>query len=168
MAFIKNEFPFHVKNLSASLYKNYINQLNIFIIDPNGPEGIFNKYKYNNYEHAEINLLSTRPEYFIHFLNTKENLFSDYNKTSLYLIRSMNFKEIKYLFSIINDKPINLSKGSQKSHILSPLDFRLSFYLMAMSDFNYSTMSSSNNFNDLNKEKYLSWTNKPWKFKEDN
>jgi len=156
MAFIKTDFSFHIKNLSISLYKNYINQLNIFIINSNSPKGEFNVYKYCNNESAEINLLCMRPEYFIYFLNSQDNLFSDYNKTSLYLIRGGNFKEIKNLFSTINGKSINLSKGSQKSHIVSPLDFRLSFYLMAMSDFNYNIMSNLNNFNDLNKARYLS------------
>lgn len=46
--------------------------------------------------------------------------------------------------------------GSQKSHIISPLDIRLSAYLMALYNFNYkTTFISINTINILPKDRYL-------------
>lgn len=74
---------------------------------------------------------------FIKFLNSNKNNreFLDY-KHSIYVIRNSNFICIKKLFSIINNCNVNMGKGgSQKSHGLSPLDLRLSSYIMAMFNF---------------------------------
>lgn len=45
--------------------------------------------------------------------------------------------------------------GSQKAHVLSPLDIRLSAYLMAMYNFNFNSISDLIEFNDLSKDRYL-------------
>jgi hypothetical protein len=101
-----------------------------------------------------------RPEDFIIFLNMKNSGFLSYNKHSLYIIRESNYLGIKILFSTIDDCQINLGRGgSQKAHMLSPLDFRLSCYLMAMFNFNHKLISNLNTFNDINKDRYLSWLN---------
>jgi hypothetical protein len=71
-------------------------------------------------------------------------------------LRSKDFGEIKDLFSTICNKKVNLSKESQKSCILSPIDFRLSAYIMAICDNNYMQFSWVNNFNFLKKDRYLS------------
>jgi len=47
--------------------------------------------------------------------------------------------------------------GSQKAHVLSPLDMRLSSYVMAMFNFNYGLISKINAFNHLDKDRYLSY-----------
>jgi hypothetical protein len=46
--------------------------------------------------------------------------------------------------------------NGQKANILSPLDFRLSCYIIAMFDLNYKTISNLNGFNSLPKDIYLS------------
>lgn len=51
--------------------------------------------------------------------------------------------------------------GGQKAHILSPLDFRLSSYLLAMFNFNYLLFNKLNMFNDLSKDRYLSYKERP-------
>lgn len=48
-----------------------------------------------------------------------------------------------------------------KAHALSPLDFRLSCYLMAMFNFDYNLISSLNSFNIMSKDRYLSYMDKP-------
>lgn len=47
--------------------------------------------------------------------------------------------------------------------MLSPLDFRLSCYLMAMFNFNHELISYLNTFNDITKDRYLSYTERPSK-----
>ena len=77
-----------------------------------------------------------------------------FNKKSI--LRNGNFLDIKNLFDAVNNCQVNLGRGgSQKSHLLSPLDFILSAYLMAMFNFDYKLISSLNTFN-LSKERYLS------------
>jgi hypothetical protein len=117
-------------------------------------EAITNKGCYITY--TELNA-----ENFIKYLNTKSSNFLDHNKDNLYIIRKTNFLGIKNLFATINNCQVNLGRGgSQKAHILSPLDLRLSFYLLAMFDLNFKLISNLNTFNDLVKERYLSYTNK--------
>jgi hypothetical protein len=90
--------------------------------------------------------------------------FSEYNKTSLYILRDGNFLDIKNIFASINGYKTNIGRGgSQKSHILSPMDLRLSFYMMAMFESNYKLISYLNTFNEITKDRYLSYTNKYFK-----
>lgn len=63
---------------------------------------------------------------------------------------------MKYILSQIGDHGVNLGRGgSQLSHALSPLDLRLSSYLMAIHRFNYKDIKRNNMFNALPKSKYL-------------
>lgn len=88
-----------------------------------------------------------------------DSKFLENNKNYLYLLKDGNFLDMKALFSQIQDCKVNICKGnSQKSHSLSPLDFRLSSYLMALFSFNYKQISYLNAFSDIGKEKYLSWS----------
>jgi hypothetical protein len=57
-------------------------------------------------------------------------------------------------------KLIWVDGGGQKAHVLSPLDFRLSSYLMAMFNFNFKFINYLNTFNEISKDKYLSWKDK--------
>lgn len=66
--------------------------------------------------------------------------------------------DIKNLFVNINGNQNIVGRGGgQKAHILSPLDFRLSTYLMAMFNFDYKLIAYLNEFHDLNKARYLSY-----------
>jgi len=47
--------------------------------------------------------------------------------------------------------------------MLSHLDFRLSCYLMAIFNFDYYLISKLNTFNNISKNRYLSYTDKPTK-----
>ena len=85
----------------------------------------------------------------------------DYYKNSLFIVRGGNFIDIKNLFAVIENQTVNVGRGgSQKAHGLSPLDFRLSSYLMAMFNFNYKLISSLNSFNVMTKDRYLSYMDK--------
>jgi hypothetical protein len=78
--------------------------------------------------------------------------------------RDGNFLDIKNIFASINGYKTNIGRGgSQKAHILSPMDLRLSFYMMAMFQYNYKLISYLNTFNEISKDRYLSYTNKYFK-----
>jgi hypothetical protein len=109
-------------------------------------------------EHSFVNHVELSPECLINLILIDPN-FLETNKNYLYLIKGGNFLDIKALFSQIQGCKVNICKGnSQKSHNISPLDFRLSSYLMALFSFNYKQISSLNAFSDIGKEKYLSWS----------
>jgi hypothetical protein len=76
----------------------------------------------------------------------------------MYILRGGNFLDMKNIFSMVNGNQTNLGRGgSQKAHMLSPLDFRLSYYLMAMFKFNINLISYLNTFDEIGKDRYLSW-----------
>jgi hypothetical protein len=118
-----------------------------------------------------INYFDIGSDKFIKFINSNDN-FLEYNKNSLYILRNGNFLDIKNIFSIVSGHKVNIGIGrSQKSHILSPLDLRLSFYMMAMFAGNYRLLSYLNTFYDLSKDRYLSYTDnysKPYKYNTTN
>lgn len=106
---------------------------------------------------TKIHYLNMNHKTFMDFINIDDR-FLEYNKKSLYILRGGNFLDIKNIFSLIGGSKINVGRGgSQKAHILSPLDLRFSAYMMAM--FNYKLLSYLNTFHDLSKDRYLSYTN---------
>lgn len=79
----------------------------------------------------------------------------------MYILRNGGFIDVKKLFVNINGYQVNVGRGgAQKTHILSPLDFRLSSYLLAMFNCNYGKVAYLNAFNDLDKDRYLSYMEK--------
>jgi len=48
----------------------------------------------------------------------------------------------------------------QKAHMISPLDLRLTYHLMAMFKFDYKYITYLNTFNVVTKERYLTYTEK--------
>jgi hypothetical protein len=113
-----------------------------------------------------ISYTELKREQFITVLNSKAN-FLDYNRYSLYILRGGGFLDIKNIFANVNGYKTNLGRGgSQKAHILSPLDLRISSYLMAMFNFDYLLLSQLNAFNNLDKGKYLSYLDKTPKSKD--
>jgi len=79
-----------------------------------------------------------------------------HNKNTLYIFKEGNYSDIKGLFTIIQDTQVKLVRGSsQKSHMVSPIDFRLSSYLLILCKMNYKKFNSENSFNVLSKDKYL-------------
>jgi hypothetical protein len=85
----------------------------------------------------------------------EENLLT-YNRETLYILINGEYKAVKNTFTKINDCKVNIGRGdSQKANNISPLDFRLSCYLMAMFNFDYKYISYLNAFKDLSEDRYL-------------
>lgn len=102
-------------------------------------------------KYIEISVIS-----FIRLMEEKPSLFYVWNKHSLYILRDGSYRDMKYILSQVGEYGINLGRGgSQKAQLLSPLDFRLSSYLIAMYRADYKEISSSNMFNKLQKKNYL-------------
>ena len=100
-------------------------------------------------------------EDYVAYLNNPLCNFLEHNKYTLYILKEGNYIDIKNIFGKINGFDTNIGRGgSQKSHMLSSLDFRLSCYLMAMFGFNYKYISSLNTFNYISKERYLPYIDK--------
>lgn len=124
----------------------------------------------SNNESKDINIITSEKgskviytemtkEHFVRYLDhNNNNNFLAHNKQAMYILRNSNFLDIKNLFAIINDCQVNIGRGgSQRAHALSPLDLKLSCYLMAMFNFNHALLSYLNAFNDMSKDRYLSW-----------
>jgi hypothetical protein len=148
-----NELKYiNLDDISRVLSGMKIEQLNIFSI--NSQLESINTIKTN--KGSRVMYLDMNVEQFVKLLNYNGN-FSDYNKNSLYILRGGNYIDIKNLFTAIGGYPVNLGRGgSQKSHMLSPLDLRLSSYLMAMYNFDYELINNLNTFNYISKNRYLS------------
>lgn len=161
--FIVRDLKFiSLNDLNIILEHMRIEKLNIFSIG----NGLHKKLNTINFistddgtnKGSKINFIEMTEEHFITFLNEDNKNFLEYNKYSLYIIRNGNFLDIKKLFARINGFDVNLGRGGpQKAHLLSPLDFRLSAYLMAMFNFDYKLISYLNTFNDISKDRYLSY-----------
>jgi hypothetical protein len=142
--------------LSETLAAMHIKELNIFSID----DGIEKMTITRRNNGCFITYTEMDTKHFSTLLNYSKDKadFLDYNKYSLYIIRDGNFIDIKNLFTQINGYQVNIGRGgSQKSHVLSPLDFRLSLYIMAMFNFNCGMINKLNTFNSLEKDRYLSY-----------
>lgn len=105
---------------------------------------------------SKINYIDLGIKRFIKLLNNSDSNFMQYNKNCLYVLRNGDYKDIKKLLTKIEGNEVSIVRGgSQKSHITSPLELRLSCYLMALSNFNYKYITYLNLFNSLSKDRYL-------------
>ena len=127
---------------------------------------IYNDYVSNTSDAVSCNIGSQITYYdisadrFINLIKSKAD-FLEYNQHSLYIIRNGHFLDIKNMFASVSGYNVNIGRGgSQKAHILSPLDLRLSSYIMALFKNKYKLISYLNTFNELSKDRYLSYTNK--------
>ena len=158
---ILNELSYvFLDELSLTLKAMKIEKLDIFSIDKNLD---FNIKSTVSNKGSDINYIEINTEQFVKFINKEHNNFLDNNYYCLYIIRNGSFLDIKKLFKFINSCPVDMGRGgsrSQKSHMLSPLDLRLTTYLMAMFNFNYKLISSLNTFNYISKDRYLSFQDK--------
>lgn len=89
----------------------------------------------------EININS----FFKEFL-PNNNKFWEYNKDTLYILRNANSSDIKEETKLVRG-------SSQKSHVISPIDYRLSTYLMLFFNMNSKKFMKNNAF--LTKDRYL-------------
>lgn len=135
-----------------------INKLNIISINNECKPNTINIIRTN--EDSLIMYIEMDSDTFIRFINMDDH-FMEYNKNTLYILRKGDFLDIKNIFASINGYQCNVGRGgSQKAHILSPLDLRLSSYMMAMFIGNYRELHSLNTFNYLSKARYLSYMDK--------
>ena len=155
MIVIKELQRINLNNLSSILGNMGINKLDIYSI--HGQMDSKHTFIINTNKGCDVNYMDMRLDTFIGFLNYKNNIFQHYNKDSLYIVRGGNYIDIKNLFATIENTQVNLGRGgSQKAHMLSSIDFRLSCYLMAMFNFNTKLINNLNTFNYINKDRYLS------------
>nr|QJQ35516.1 hypothetical protein [Fusarium begoniae] len=90
------------------------------------------------------------------FLGSENINFWHYNKNTLYIIRDGNYSDVKELFTQIQDIKVKVVRGSsQKAHLVSPIDFRLSSYLLILFGMDYKKFNSQNAFNMVDKDRYL-------------
>lgn len=156
---IKESRCVNVSEISEVLGILKIEKLNIFFIDYNRDSDIIDYTLVN--KGSKVIYIEMKPEYFVKFINWETHKFLDYNKDSLYIVRGGNYLDIKNLFAKINGYDTNLGRGgSQRAHVLSPLDFKLSSYLMAIFKFDYKLINYLNAFHDIDKDRYLSWRDK--------
>lgn len=107
-------------------------------------------------EPSKINYLELSITELTKMLNKPNYNFMEYNKNTLYILRGGDYQCIKDLLTKIEDHNITIGRGgSQKSHIISPIDFRLSSYLMALFNFDFKCINYLNNFNKISKNRYL-------------
>lgn len=153
---IKETVDIKLQNLSEVLNYMGISYLRLFIIDDYKEVNI-NTIK----EPCEINHIELNTDEFVKYLNDPEIDFLEYNMNYLYIIRNGSYIDVKYLIQKINNHDVTVGRGgSQKQHIVSPLELRFTSYLMAMFNFNYKHIASLNTFNNLNKDRYLLYINK--------
>lgn len=159
MIVIKEQKYLSLDNLSKRLSFMGIEKLNIFSIVNKSDLPTYNFVSTN--KGCLVKYVEARSDIFIKFINQENNNFFDYNNHSLFILRGGGYIDIKNIFNTVNNQEVNLGRGgSQKAHMLSPLDFRLACYMMAMSGFNSKLINNLNTFNSLSKERYLSWTDK--------
>lgn len=151
---IKEDQEVELFELAKLLDLMNIDKLNIVTIYPNS---IFEKINLIQIkEPSVVRYLEVDINDYLSILNNPSSNFLEYNKYTLYIIKEGSYIDVKNIFTNINRFDVNIGRGgSQKSHMISPLDFRLSCYLMAMFKFNYKYISYLNTFNDISKERYL-------------
>lgn len=129
----------------------------LYIISINIDDSL--EYEIMELEHqSNVKYINVGLRFFVdNFLqNSEYHNFWQFNKNTLYILRGGSYSDIKELFTIIQDTKVSLVRGSsQKSHMVSPVDFRLSCYLLILCKMNYKKFHSKNSFNILGKERYL-------------
>jgi hypothetical protein len=155
MIIIKDNNYISLSGLNELLRFISLEKFNIFCINNELDNDTVNYVRVN--KGSDLRFVEMSLERFIVFLNSDKD-FWDYNKDSLYILRNGNFLGIKNLFTTINGSQYNVVRGSsQKAHALSPLDIRLSAYIMVMFNFNLKKISYLNYFNEMDKNRYLSY-----------
>jgi hypothetical protein len=108
-----------------------------------------------NYEKALVTYFEISEEEFFKNLMIQRG-FLYRNRTSLYILRDSNHFELKRMLKNIEGFNVNVVRGGgSKSHLISPIDFRLSMYIAAIFNLNFKRASYFNDFNFLSKSRYL-------------
>ena len=112
--------------------------------------------EYKVYNYNEPRVLS------IHVLGTKElqnmisgDLFNEINQTCLYILDDIKWYHMVKLF-IASKKGLTVSGGSTaKRHVVSRLENRFISYLLAIFDLDSNKLNTFNDFDAVNKTRYL-------------
>src|SRR6266487_3668799 len=151
---IKETMDINLNELSLTLYGMMIEKLHIYSINNDEMLKEFNVVQIK--EPSRVDYIEIGLENFTKHLCRPDISFMSYNKHSLYILRNGNYKDVKSIITNINGYNVSVGRGGgQKSHMISPLGFRLSCYLMALFNFDYKLINSLNSFNDIEKYRYL-------------
>ena len=151
---IKETMNINLNELSVILNGMMIDKLHIYSINNDEMLKEFNVVQIQ--EPSKVNYIEIGLENFTEHLCRPDISFRGYNKDALYVLRNGNYMDVKSIITNINGYNVSVGRGgSQKSHMISPLDFRLSCYLMALFNFDYKLINSLNSFNDIEKYRYL-------------
>jgi hypothetical protein len=155
---------FNLQDVSNALNAMKIYHLNIICID-----------KYNNGIVKELNIenptsityVEVGIDTFMEIIKDKEATnFLNFNKDTLYIFKDASYVDVKNLLVNIEGFDTSVGKGSsQKAHILSPLDIRLTTYVMAIYQWDHRYINYINTFNDITKDRYLPYFEKTFKLK---
>lgn len=155
MAVVKTTIDNDLIYISNTMNSMELDEL--FIVEIN----VRNSVECNIFElehRSRIKYIKVGLEIFIeNFLGSSSQIdFWNINKNTLYILKDGNYSDIKELFTVIQDTKVKLVRGSsQKAHIISPIDFRLSCYLLILCKMNYKKFYFHNSFNELTKDRYL-------------
>jgi hypothetical protein len=166
MVVLSDECHTNLEDLSRMLNCINIDTLHIYSIHS---QGLKDNVDIKRIESPmKVNYIDLGVESFIRLLNSPNTDFLDYNKNSLYVLRKGNYIDVKNVLTKIQGYEVSVGRGgSQKAHMVSPLDFRLSCYLMAMFNLDFKLINKLNTFNFIDKSRYLPYidrknnTNKP-------
>jgi hypothetical protein len=108
-------------------------------------------------ESSNVKYVEMGIKYFMeNYLDNPNIDFWKYNKNSLYILRGGDYYDVKEMFTMIHDTKVRIVRGSsQKSHMVSPIDFRLSSYLLILCNMNFKKFNTENSFNMVSKNRYL-------------
>lgn len=161
MVIVREVSDINIYTLAKTLNVINIDNLNIVSVSDYQTSNIIHRVIGDGL--CTINYVDMGIEEFKKYLSV-EDTFLNANVNTLYIMRNASYLDIKNIFSSIEGKEYNMGRGgSQKAHILSPLDLRLTSYLMAMYKFNYKFCAYLNIFNDIPKNRYLPFTDRTQK-----
>jgi len=152
MVVVNNSVENSLSNIAELSGYMGLDQLYVFCIDMNETS------EYKVAEVGQVKYIELSVKLFANnYLDNPNNTdFWNYNKNSLYILRNGDYSDIKNLFTIIQQEKVNTVRGSsQKSHMVSPIDFRLSCYMLILCNMNYKKFNMENAFNTVTKDRYL-------------
>jgi hypothetical protein len=154
----------NLKEMSKLFVALKIDILNIIVIKKHESYDILNTITVE--EPMSIKYTEVGYNQFLELINRSEPDFYEYNKNTLYIIKDGDFVDVKRLFSTVNGFEVNLGRGgSQKSHMVSPLELRLISYLLVIYNMDTKFISYVNTFNDISKSRYLPFVDNSNKYK---
>jgi hypothetical protein len=160
--FFKENYHINIFELANLLAVLNLRRLNILKIRDNDENKCIYNFLLN--EPCKINYLDLNLDAFLKLLafpSEGPSNFLKYNKHSVYILKNMNFSDLKRVLTNVEGCNVDIVKGlSQKTHILSSMECRLSLYITAILNCNYSKIASLNAFNVLSKTRYIPGINR--------